>query len=75
MRRKGSHFKQTKQKHICDPGMCDHCIYIGEGDFLCDHPKLSDGGKPVLVVSDWQNTAAYMACKYASRNQEAKHRG
>ena len=22
---------------ICDPGVCDHCTYVGEGDFLCDN--------------------------------------
>lgn len=20
----------------CDPNMCDHCMYLGEGDFVCD---------------------------------------
>lgn len=20
----------------CDPSVCDHCLYIGEGDFICD---------------------------------------
>ena len=19
----------------CDPNMCDHCMYLGEGDFVC----------------------------------------
>ena len=25
-----------KPKKFCDPGVCDCCQYIGEGDFLCD---------------------------------------
>lgn len=30
--------KRKKYQHrdkpwMCDPGMCDHCVYIGEGDF------------------------------------------
>lgn len=20
---------------ICDPNLCDHCMYLGEGDFVC----------------------------------------
>lgn len=20
----------------CDPNLCDHCMYLGEGDFVCD---------------------------------------
>ena len=25
------------RRMICDPGICDHCTYVGEGDFLCDN--------------------------------------
>ena len=27
---------------------CDHCVYIGEGDFICDRRD-----EPVLVIDDW----------------------
>ena len=20
----------------CDPNLCDHCMYLGDGDFVCD---------------------------------------
>ena len=20
---------------VCDPAICDHCTYLGEGDFIC----------------------------------------
>lgn len=45
-----------RKPRFCDPGACDRCLYIGEGDFFCDkHNKI--------VVSDWQPTDDYMACK------------
>lgn len=47
--------KQKKQKITCDPGVCDNCMYICEGDFLCD--KYEE-----LVVSDWQPTEHYLMC-------------
>lgn len=31
-------------------GCCGHCIYIGEGDFICDDTD----GTPIVVVEDWQ---------------------
>lgn len=38
--------KRKKYQHrdkpwMCDPGMCDHCVYIGEGDFICDKGPVS----------------------------------
>ena len=45
----------TKHR-FCDPGACDHCIYLGEGDFMCDPHK-------VIVVADWTPTEDYMKCK------------
>lgn len=44
-----------KKKKICDPGMCDECLYIGEGDFLCDKHQT-------IVVSDWEPTEDYLIC-------------
>lgn len=50
---------------MCDPSMCDHCQYIGEGDFICDQ-DLSDP-EGVLVVSDWEPTENYLKCKKGRR--------
>jgi hypothetical protein len=48
-----------RPKRFCDPGVCDCCQYIGEGDFLCDkHMEI--------VVSDWEPTESYLMCQ--SRN-------
>ena len=49
----GEIMKHTK---ICNPGVCDNCQYICEGDFWCD---LTD----VIVISGWEPTDDYMACE------------
>ena len=53
--------KVPKPKKFCDPGVCDCCQYIGEGDFLCDkHMEI--------VVSDWEPTEKYLMCHGSSRH-------
>ena len=47
---------RTKPKKFCDPGVCDCCQYIGEGDFLCD--KYME-----IAVSDWEPTEYYLMCQ------------
>ena len=36
----------SKEERTCET--CDHCVYIGEGDFICDRKD-----EPVLVIEDW----------------------
>lgn len=49
----------SKEKCTCET--CDHCIYIGEGDFVCD---LKD--ELELVIEDW--IALRLPCrKWADR--------
>lgn len=48
--KKRKHRVSHEKPRICDPGMCDNCQYIGEGDFICD--DRPEG--PVIVVEDWQ---------------------
>lgn len=45
---------------ICDPGVCDHCLYIGEGDFICDD---FPGEAYVAVMTDWEPTEKYLHCR------------
>ncbi len=53
--RKKAHNRPAPKK-FCDPGVCDCCQYIGEGDFLCDkHMEI--------VVSDWAPTEYYLMCQ------------
>lgn len=58
--------KRTKNKRVpkrpdrlCDPALCDYCMYIGEGDFICDSHPLFDY---VMVMSDWEPTVYYQHC-------------
>ena len=54
-KRRKAHDRSTFKK-FCDPGVCDCCQYIGEGDFLCDkHMEI--------VVSDWTPTENYLMCQ------------
>lgn len=48
---------------ICDPGMCDHCTYIGDGDFLCDKGTPV----PILVVESWEPTSEAGRCQRVGR--------
>ena len=52
--------KKTKRKKImndkvCDPWMCNECVYLGEGDFLCE--KYNE-----MVLSDWEPTDDFLMC-------------
>lgn len=50
--------KRAKPK-LCDPAICSHCTYIGDGDFICDnHPDES----VVMVLSDWEPTEHFLHC-------------
>ena len=62
-----------RKQRMCDPGMCDNCVYLGEGDFGCDNTKVSKGGEMVIVVSDWENTKDYMACKKANIRSRSEY--
>lgn len=48
---------------MCDPRMCDHCTYIGEGDFIYDKGL----GEPVIVVDDWESNENAGRCKRGPR--------
>lgn len=47
----------TKMHTLMGCDNCDHCAYLGGGDFVCGL------GQPVLVMEEWQPTEAYYACK------------
>ncbi len=54
--------KKNRTERACDPALCDNCIYMGEGDFICD--RFADkGGSPAMVMCDWDPTEHYMRCK------------
>jgi len=45
--------KQHKDERCCH--LCDHCIYIGDGDYICD--ESND-----IVIADWEPTDDYFSC-------------
>lgn len=47
--------RKTQKHRICDPAVCDECLYICEGDFLCEKHQQ-------IVVSEWEPTEYYMMC-------------
>lgn len=68
MSRRKFHRPQRREKpRMCDPGMCDHCIYIGEGDFICDQAVEEPDG--VLVVDGWEPTENYLRCRKSHRHE------
>lgn len=59
MKKHKNRHQHREKPRMCDPGMCDHCHYIGEGDFICDNAPEG----PVLVVQDWTpNEDAWLYC-------------
>ena len=57
-----------KKKHrrpvpkTCDPNLCDHCMYLGEGDFVCDLHGLGPE-ETVFVMEDWEPTEHFLQCQ------------
>lgn len=56
--KKRKNYRGHEKPRMCDPGMCEHCVYICEGDFICD--KYAES---VMVVSDWEPTDDYLKCR------------
>ena len=55
--------KQTREVY-CNPDICDNCIYIGEGDSVCDVTHK-------IVLSDWVPTDDFMGkgCVHISKKR------
>lgn len=61
-------YRRWDKPRVCDPGMCDHCQYIGEGDFICD--VFINDPEGCLVVEDWKSTDNYLRCRRAKQEQQ-----
>ena len=62
--KKQAHKKNSfarEKPRFCDPAACEHCEYIGDGDFICTWDARDPIG--TIVVSDWEPTAEYLHCK------------
>ena len=55
--------KKTPKKHMVCSDECEHCIYIGDGDYFCD--AVED-----IVISDWFPCNGY--CILNDRGGEKK---
>lgn len=53
--------KRKKKQRICDPAMCDECMYLGEGDFVCTLNGLGPD-TTVFVIDNWEATEHYLQC-------------
>lgn len=49
------------KKMTCDPGVCDYCQYLEDGDFLCE--KYME-----IVVEDWEPTRYFQMCMKKSHS-------
>lgn len=48
-----------KSKKICDPDLCDECMYVGDGGFAC----MKDPTNVVIVIDDFEPTEDYLHCQ------------
>lgn len=63
--RKTNRYDPDRKQKFCDPGACDHCKYLGNGDFQCTkHQKI--------VVANWETTNDYMICKGGKKRDVGK---
>ena len=46
---------KKKAEKFCDPAVCDECVYLGDGDFIC-------WKQDEIVVADWEPTKKYLMC-------------
>lgn len=60
---------KNKKTKICDPALCDHCVYIGEGDFICDLHCMGPD-TTVFVMEDWEPTENYLQCRENGGNKK-----
>jgi len=60
--------KRKRKKHRRERQCfsCDHCVYIGEGGYICD---LTND----VVIDDWEPTEDFNSCKGRIDN-EGEHK-
>lgn len=44
---------------------CSHCIYVGEGDYICDVDDM-----PIIVMEDHQPNENFICCGLADWESE-----
>lgn len=51
-------FRKDRRKEVKVCENCDHCTYLGEGDFAC----MEDASDAVMVKEEWVPTSDYFHC-------------
>jgi len=55
--------KRPSKEKFCDPSVCDNCICLGKGDFLCD--KYNE-----IVIEEWEPNENFLMRKGETEWQE-----
>ena len=66
---KGKDNRCDKPPFYCEPSICKYCLYIGEGDSICDITHE-------IVLDNWTPTGAYMGahCPYTNNKKTSRAR-
>lgn len=68
MKHKRKYQKEAREKpRTCDPYMCERCVDLGGGDFLCTFdPEKPEG---IIVCKNWESTKERQWCKRRGRQR------
>ncbi len=59
--------KHNKRKRICGD-LCPDCLYIGEGDYLCDSDRFDE---PAIVLTEFSSpTTDYLRCRKTNKGEQ-----
>ena len=67
MSKRSKRKQRQSEKIYCNPDICDNCIYIGEGDSMCDVTHK-------IMLSEWVPTDDFMGdgCIHAAKKGRPK---
>lgn len=58
--------KHKRRQYCCEN--CPDCLYIGEGDYLCDNDRLDE---PAIVLTEFSSpTTDYLRCRKNNKGEQ-----
>lgn len=63
IKRRNSNYEKPR---MCDPGMCEHCDYLGDGNAVCTRFNNA------VVLSDWEPTDNTLMCRRQRRERTVR---
>lgn len=58
--------KHKRRQYRCEN--CPDCLYIGEGDYLCDSNRLDE---PAIVLTEFSSpTTDYLRCRKNNKGEQ-----